>query len=246
MVTINSKITLISGLHIGGGDDSMKIGGVDSPVLKREVYANETDGQISYDSNARKLTEPYIPGSSLKGKIRSLLEHNFGLIQSSDVVDSKTRIDGKEKYIDLIVKLFGESGANKKNSNDKDIQITRALFRDCFITNEARKAYIDEKIELFEEKHENVIDRITGTTKKGGLRHIERVQSAVEFDFNLSIRTFKDDDAELFENSIRLGIKLLEVDALGGNGSRGYGRVSFADIDGDIESLRKKIDEKLK
>lgn len=245
MITIDSKITLVSGLHIGGSDDSMKIGGVDSPVIKRDIFADEQTGKITYDTDARKVTEPYIPGSSLKGKIRSLLEHHFGLITSSNVVDSNTKVNGKEKYIDLIVKLFGESGANKKSS-DKNIHITRAIFRDCFITDEIRKAYLANKIDLFEEKHENVIDRITGTTIGGGLRHIERVQSAIEFDFNLSIRTFQDDDTELFKDALYLGIKLLEVDALGGSGSRGYGRISFNDIDGDIKSLSEKIDIKLK
>lgn len=247
MITIDSKIRLISGLHIGGGDDSMKIGGVDSQVVKREVYADEQTGKITYNTNARKLTEPYIPGSSLKGKIRSLLEHHFDLITSSNVVDSKTNISGKEKHIDLIVKLFGESGANKTQATRTDIQVTRAIFRDCFITNEIRKAYLSDKLELFEEKHENVIDRIKGTTINKGLRHIERVQSAIEFNFNMSIRVFtsNNDDSELFYDAICLGIKLLELDALGGSGSRGYGRVKFLDIDGDIESLTDKINQKL-
>ena len=80
IINIKGKIELISGLHIGGGDDTMKIGGIDSSVIKREIFANE-DGTINYDGTGKKISEPFIPGSSLKGKVRSLLEHAFGLIR---------------------------------------------------------------------------------------------------------------------------------------------------------------------
>jgi len=152
-----------------------------------------------------------------------------------------------ERKAELIILLFGESGANSKD-------ITRTVFRDCFITKEVRKAYLDNRIKLTEEKYENVIDRKTGTTIAGGLRQIERVPSAVEFDFNMSIRVFDEVNRELFKNTILLGLKLLELDALGGNGSRGYGRIRFNDfkidnktvqLEMDIEKLRKKIDNEL-
>ena len=97
------------------------------------------------------------------------------------------------------------------------------------------------RIKLFEEKYENVIDRKTGTTIGGGLRQIERVPSAVEFDFTMSIRVFEKDNEELLKNTVLLGLKLLELDALGGSGSRGYGRVRFDDISGDIKELDEKI-----
>ena len=237
MITIDSKITLVTGLHIGGADDGMKIGGVDSPVMKREVFCDSESGEVVFDTNKRKVTEPYIAGSSLKGKIRSLLEHHFMLIDpvgNGKVVDSQSSF-GEKKYIDLIVGLFGESGAN--SSDKKAINITRAIFRDCFITKDVRKASLDNKVELFESKYENVIDRKTGTTIPGGLRQIERVPSAIEFDFNMSIRTFGGDNEEVYKKSILLGLKLLELDALGGNGSRGYGRVKFNNLKVDGEKI---------
>jgi len=246
MITIDSKLTLITGLHIGGADDSMKIGGVDSPVLKREIYCDD-NGKVSFNSQ-RKVTEPYIAGSSLKGKIRSLLEHYFKLIdptKKGNVVDSSS-IFGNEKYRNLIVKLFGE-GANTKKDNDtnnKSINITRVIFRDCFITDEVRYIYLENRVKLSEEKFENVIDRVTGTTINGGLRQIERVPSGVEFDFNMSLRIFENDDEELFKNTILLGIKLLELDALGGSGSRGYGRVGFSNFKDD--SILKIYNKKIK
>jgi len=243
MITIDSKLTLVTGLHIGGADDGMKIGGVDSPVMKREVFCDES-GEVGFGNN-RKITEPYIAGSSLKGKIRTLLEHYFMLVDplgKGSVVDSKSSF-GDVKYRNLIIKLFGESAGN--DGVEGQINITRAVFRDCFITKEVRKASLDGKIKLTEEKYENVIDRKTGTTIGGGLRQIERVPSAVEFDFTMSLRVFEKDSESLFKNTILLGLKLLELDALGGSGSRGYGRVRFDDILGDIKELDEKINNEI-
>ena len=244
MKIIKSKLRLVSGLHIGGSDDSMKIGGVDSPVIKREVFCGN-DGVVKFSENSRKITEPYIPGSSLKGKIRSLLEHYFRLIDpqgKGNVVDSKSNFGNKKKR-DLIVKLFGESAGN---DNPKGIEIGRLIFRDSYITDEIRKLYLQNKVSLSEEKAENVIDRKTGTTLPGGLRFIERVPSGVEFNFEVVIRTFEGDDIELFENTIKLGLRLLELDTLGGSGSRGYGKVEFLDIKDEIEKLVNKVEAKLK
>jgi len=244
MKIIKSKLRLVSGLHIGGSDDSMKIGGVDSPVIKREVFCGN-DGVVKFSENSRKITEPYIPGSSLKGKVRSLLEHYFRLIDpqgKGNVVDSKSNFGNKKKR-DLIVKLFGESAGN---DNPKGIEIGRLIFRDSYITDEIRKLYLQNKVSLSEEKAENVIDRKTGTTLPGGLRFIERVPSGVEFNFEVVIRTFEGDDIELFEDTIKLGLKLLELDTLGGSGSRGYGKVEFLDIKDEIEKLVNKVEAKLK
>lgn len=249
MITIDSKLKLITGLHIGGADDSMKIGGVDSPVIKREVFCNN-NGEVGFGYK-RKIEEPYIAGSSLKGKVRSLLEHYFRLIDplgKGKVVDTKSNF-GDIKYRNLIIKLFGESAGN--DGIEGEINITRAVFRDCFITKKVRKAYLENKIELTENKYENVIDRKTGTTIGGGLRQIERVPSAIEFDFNMSIRVFEEKNRELFKNTILLGLKLLELDALGGSGSRGYGRVRFDELKVDnilveLNESIKELDEKIK
>jgi len=242
MKEIKSKLKVVTGLHIGADKSGMSIGGVDSPVMKRKVFCNE-NGEVGFFKNSREVTEPFIPGSSLKGKVRFLLEHHFGLVDfagSGAVVDSNSTY-GDSKKRDLLVKLFGES-ADKKSTS----KVTRVVFRDSFITKDVRKAYLENRIELTEEKYENVIDRKTGTTIPGGLRQIERVVSSVEFDFSVTIRTFEGDDEELFENTLKLGLKLLELDALGGSGSRGYGKVEFSDISDGIENLYKKVREKLR
>ncbi len=243
------KLKLITGLHIGASDDSMKIGGVDSPVITREVLADD-EGEVSFGGR-NKIIEPYIAGSSIKGKVRSLLELYFRLIDPTESDEKKRGIPinskatfGEKRKRDLIIKLFGEGSEFKKSS--EAFNVTRVIFRDCFISNEIRKATINNRIELFEEKAENVIDRATGTTKDGGLRHIQRVVSSVEFEFDLSIRVFDGEDRELFENTILLGLRLLELDALGGSGSRGYGKVEFVKIEHSIEALRDAVEDGLK
>ena len=92
---MQTKLRLITGLHIGGSDDTMKIGGIDSSVIKREVFTNN-DGTINYGGSGKKITEPYIPGSTLKGKMRSLLEYNFGLIREQKNCMKTIQIDGKK------------------------------------------------------------------------------------------------------------------------------------------------------
>lgn len=242
------RLKLITGLHIGASDDSMKIGGVDSPVITREVLADDK-GVVSF-GGTNKIIEPYIAGSSLKGKVRSLLELYFRLIDPTESNEKKRGIPvnstltfGDKKKLELIIKLFGEGSEFK--SSKKEFNLTRVVFRDCFITEKIREAVIQNRIELFEEKAENVIDRVTGATRTGGLRHIQRVVSSVEFDFDLSIKVFDGEDRVLFENTILLGLKLLELDALGGSGSRGYGKVEFSAIEKSIEELRDAVEDGL-
>jgi CRISPR-associated protein Csm3 len=224
-----------SGLHIGGAEDSMKIGGIDSPVIKRETMV---DG--------RKLKEPYIPGSSLKGKVRSLLELYFDVTDGEPANLDEPKGEGKAEHRELIVKLFGQIG-NAENS----VGVTRGLFRDGYLTEEYRKLAIEKRIELFEAKYENVIDRKTGTTKKGGLRQVERVPSNIDFDLDISLRYFqKESEKEKLLSLLVLGLKLLELDALGGSGSRGYGKVGLTrleniDVDLDSPTILEDIEKQL-
>lgn len=281
---IKSKLRVITGLHIGGSDDTMNIGGIDSSVVKREIYAN-SNGSINYDGSGQKVIEPYIPGSSLKGKIRSLLEHHFGLIAKQrdlyenhtnnkkrkkvgQVIDSEfiKDCDNKElekvgmdsefikdcdnkklkKKAHLIVTLFGESAGGEERDN---IKITRAIFRDSFLTEDSRRLYLEKKIALSEEKAENTINRVTVMPNP---RFMERVPAGVEFNFEVVIRNFTEDNNLPLKKTIELGLKLLENDALGGGGSRGNGKIEFEifekgnrDITTEIEDLTSEIEESL-
>ena len=258
------KLRVLTGLHIGGNNDGMKIGGIDSEVVKREIFVNENDGSICYkpefDDNEdlkdgiKKITEPYIPGSSIKGKIRSLLEYSFGLIKAQKLMYQDSKKQGQvisnefvdncndnelKKLAKLIIELFGESAGN----NSENFQITRVIFRDSFITKETRKAFIEDSLSLSEEKAENTINRVSSMANP---RFMERVPAGVEFDFSYVIRDFLDDKEkiELYEKTIELGLLLLQNDALGGGGSRGNGRIEF-DKFSDIENIENTIKTKL-
>ena len=244
---MQTKLRILTGLHIGGSDDTMQIGGIDSAVIKREIFAN-TDGTINYDGTGKKITEPYIPGSSLKGKVRSLLEHSFGLIAEQKIklrdkagkpIDSnfaKSLDENLQKKANLIIILFGESAGSGDKSNTK---ITRAIFRDTFLTKESRKLYLDDKIKLSEEKAENTINRVSVMANP---RFMERVPAGVEFDFEVVLRDFQEDKNLPLSKTIELGLLLLQNDALGGGGSRGNGKIEFEKFQ-NIENLKLKIKE---
>jgi CRISPR-associated protein Csm3 len=191
--TINVKgtITLKTGLHIGGSKSSLDIGGLDSPVIKTPQGV------------------PYIPGSSLKGKIRSLLGIKEGSI---DVKNDSG----------LLVKMFGTSEKGKET-------VSRLIFRDAMLDEaDFKKSFTDKGAILdtgfTEAKYENTIDRKSGTTKKGGLRQIERVPAGAKFNFEIVVNIFDEDSEDLVEK-LKEGIALLENNYLGGSGSRGYGKV---------------------
>ncbi len=202
IVKIKGQIELLSGLHIGGGDDTMKIGGINNGVIK--------------DINTNK---PYIPGSSLKGKMRSLLEWHIGVVGigdgnpfNSDLLTNNI-FDDKEKKdsAETLLKLFGDK--------EGDFGITRINVGDCLL-NETSKDMV-----LSEAKYENVIDRKSGTAKHP--RQIERVPAGIKFDFDIRIKILDEDNEEKLITMVKKGFELIESDYLGGSGSRGYGRVTF-------------------
>jgi CRISPR-associated protein Csm3 len=210
---LEGKIILRSGLHIGSGNMEMHIGGTDSPVIKHP-----------------HTLEPYIPGSSFKGKVRSLLEMESGLMiyTEGNVVKSETlkKVNDNPELkskCEAILKIFGSSGADKED--ETGFGPTRVSFADCYLDDEWRKKAGDNRWLLTEEKSENVINRIKGTAENP--RFIERVPEGTKFKFLVTFKVLQSGDAELFDTVLLKGLKLLEMDALGGNGSRGYGRISF-------------------
>lgn len=214
LLNITATIQLLSGLHIGSGNDDLRIGGIDSPVIKNPI-------------NSR----PYIPGSSLKGKIRHLLEWATGR------ADNEHPFAVKGKATDFLCEVFGNGASN----SDFQGGPTRVIFHDAQITEKSYN-YLIEKDALTEVKTEISIDRLTGTSKKGGLRHIERVPAGAEFDFSISIRIFDTDDEQKIKRFLLHGLKLLELDALGGSGSRGYGKIMFKNLN-IKDSLHSNKDE---
>lgn len=207
---IQGRIECITGLRIGGKDVTAHIGEVDSPIIR-----NPLDGM------------PYIPGSSLKGKMRFLLEHSFGKVNE----DGTTHSCDDDKC--PICKVFGRKADSQEKP--KKVLIGRAIFRDAFLTKDSREMlekYARETgMNFVEIKMENVINRKKGTAEHP--REIERVPAGTIFDFSISFRIFEEEDKKLIDDVIIKGFKLIVNDALGSSGSRGYGRVRITIKNGD-------------
>lgn len=209
IIEIKAKLVLQTGLHIGAGDSEMHIGGIDNSVIKHPITQS-----------------PYIPGSSLKGKIRTLLEWRSGAVQSDPLTLKDVSKNPEE--VKNILRLFGISGDTKNSEQEvAEIGVSRLAFWDCALNEDWENAIRDDNQLLTEAKSENTIDRITSTA--GNPRQTERVPAGAEFDFKLTLRQFEGDKPELLDLVLK-GLKLLELDSLGGSGSRGYGKVKFTDL----------------
>jgi CRISPR-associated protein Csm3 len=214
--TITGKITVKTGLHIGGSSETIEIGGNDNPIIRNPL-----------------TNQPYIPGSSIKGKMRSLLEWK---LEKIDPEGDPHKWCGDPDC--PICRIFGTS------SDEAKIGPTRLIVRDAEISQDYRN-YMKEKgitdFDLVEEKYENSINRITA---RANPRPIERVAAGVEFDFELSYRIFDMEgkfqvtDEDLFKYVLD-GLKYIQQDTLGGAGSRGCGKVEFVDlmVDGTLTEL---------
>ena len=203
IIKLTGTIELLSGLHIGGGDDTMKIGGIDNGVIK--------------DVNTGK---PYIPGSSLKGKMRSLLEWHIGVVGIGDGNPFHSKLLDNAIFEDTQVKKSAETLLKLFGDKEGAFGITRMSVGDCRLSDESNTMVLSEA------KYENVINRQKGTAEHP--RQTERVPAGVEFDFDIRIKVLDehDNEAELVD-MVKKGFELIESDYLGGSGSRGYGRVKF-------------------
>ena len=208
---ITATLVLKTGLHIGAGDTEMRIGGTDNPVVK-----NPLDGQ------------PYIPGSSLKGKIRSLLEWKLGLVMASNEKPFSFQHLGKvsnREEAENFLRLFGGAPDKDMENLASKIGPTRLAFWDCQLNREWLNTIRQRNLLATEAKSENSINRIAGVADNP--RFTERVIAGAEFDFRLSLKVI---DSEDLLPLLKKGLKLLETDSLGGSGSRGYGKVEFRNL----------------
>jgi CRISPR-associated protein Csm3 len=208
---LTGALVLKSGLHIGAGDTEMRIGGSDNPVVKDPLTGL-----------------PYIPGSSLKGKIRSLLEWRHGLasVANGRPYSFKQLKEGNHPGGSDLLRLFG--GAPDKNVEDlvEEIGPTRLAFWDCPLNAKWKETVLDKRnLNVTEAKSENSINRISGVADNP--RFTERVIAGAEFDFAVTLKVIGDEN---LLPMLLVGLKLLELDSLGGSGSRGYGKVAFRDL----------------
>ena len=217
---IEGVMECVTGIHIGTGKEVLEIGGVDAPVVRDPL-----------------TREPYIPGSSLKGKLRSLLEKQEFATKGSYLVingffSKKITSGGLEiRHHEcndeecLVCRLYGASKGDKVTEN----RPARLIVSDVHLTKESKQKLdkIDTGLYLTELKFENTLDRITSAASP---RQIERVPRGTEFklvliynqDDECTSSSFKQDIMGIFNN-----IRLLEDDAVGGNVSRGYGRIKL-------------------
>lgn len=235
-ILIKCRLVVCTGLHIGGTDIFSSIGAVDSPVVRNPW-----------------TQDPIVPGSSLKGKIRTLLVRSRCKDMEHMPPFSQ---DGED-----ILRLFGSSGGNANNKKGeektkesadggkkKGIRLSRLQFSDCFVTKESKDSMMTKAGRLIEIKAENYINRNSSIAAP---RQIERVNPGVEFDVKIVYNIVNSDEAEIEADLTLLakGMKLLQLDYLGGHGSRGSGRVSFEDFSlkyyGEDQG-DEQVDDKLK
>lgn len=187
-------IRLKTGLHIGGTNAALNIGGPDKFVVRNPI-----------------TNIPYIPGSSLKGKMRSLVEICYGETNAGGPSNDAKSKSGS---------LFGVSGDNKASHP------SRLIVRDAELDVNACD-FSNTDLPYTESKTEVCIDRITA---KANPRTFERVPAGAKFKFSMVLNIFYDDDENELKTTLHKARELLEDDYLGGNGSRGYGQIVFEDI----------------
>lgn len=204
-VRLSGKIKAETGLHIGGSKTALDIGGIDLNVIKTAEGV------------------PFIPGSSLKGKLRSILAREHGSVSISRhkgvKEDEKTDDD-----FPVIRELFG-SASNKAPSCPSRIMVRDAALDKEFFNDPGKNGGMFSELEDYtESKWENTIDRKSG---KANPRQLERVPAGAEFNFEIMYNVFDDGQKVTHLNEIIKALRILEDDYLGGQGSRGYGKISF-------------------
>jgi CRISPR-associated protein Csm3 len=265
-LTLTSHLSVETGLHIGGGGENLDIGGLDKPVIR--------DPLTKY---------PYLPGSSIKGKLRSILERLLNKplnrkggsdtwrYESDDLADGFTEVENG-RFIAYegartcqISRLFGSTGGSKcwmpietareeefsldKNPTTRTIEgqncvkinrgrnaPARLIIRDSHLLTESAEKLkqVDTGLFMTEWKFENGIDRVTAAANP---RQLERVPAGSKFKFEL-VYTVEDANQAIEDlQNIAIALAILEDDALGGHGSRGYGKVRFENFDFNYRSL---------
>ncbi|MGD0489550.1 MAG: type III-A CRISPR-associated RAMP protein Csm3 [Syntrophorhabdales bacterium] len=217
---LTGVIEVVTGLHVGAGNNAIEIGGMDNPVIRNPL-----------------TNEPYIPGSSLKGKMRALAEWVYGKVDPKGSSPGAVCSCGGPTC--PICRVFGTNAA--RNAGERKLALqrgpTRLIVRDARL--KADKGGPVDRV-VVEEKWENTINRITAEANP---RQMERVVPGTQFEFDLSYRVIDDSDQGAkdrkgFDSVVLLSLYLLELDFLGGGGSRGNGKIVFKSLTADGEQIK--------
>lgn len=205
-IILTGEIKALTGLHIGGSPGALAIGGVDLPVIRNPVDQR-----------------PYIPGSSIKGKMRSLWEKATGARQNRGIGKGVTihACETKAEYGQCpVCQIFGTLGQNEAAFP------TRIVVRDVPLAEDSLKD-VRTDMPYTEVKWEAAIDRVTSAATP---RQIERVPADAVFSpMQIVFNIYEEGDFARFLD-VLTALQLVEDDYLGGQGSRGSGRVAFNDL----------------
>ena len=208
-ILIQCDLVVRTGMHIGGSSAFSAIGAVDSPVVR--------DPYTGY---------PIVPGSSLKGKLRTLLARS----RCQDI-ENMPDFDQDDE---VILRLFGSS---------EPVRRSRLQFADAFLSNADKLANVG----VTEVKTENAISRANSVANP---RQIERVIAGAKFAVRIVYEVTDPDQIHEDLALLAKGMNLLQMDYLGGHGSRGSGRVSLKNFalksygaPADLDELKALFDE---
>jgi CRISPR-associated protein Csm3 len=237
-VGITGTIHCLSGVRIGGNNNVIEIGTIDNPIIRNPI-----------------TNHPYLPGSSLKGKMRSSLELTLrqgappAISLPLPHLETRQR-DGKDEIAPcacgrcVVCKLFGLS------DNKTNFEPTRLLFRDCSLTTASVETLINAAREsgvFFAEIKPGIrMNRATNSVAKGAFFNFERVPEGIEFNFELVLRLYGNLDSQEARNDYRkvvaVGLQLLEREGIGGKISAGYGKIDFRDLKWDGEDFKHRAE----
>lgn len=223
-IEVRGVIRVLTGLRIGAGSDSLEIGGLDNPIIRHP-----------------QTRKPYLPGSSLKGKLRCLLEskstsEKYGQERTPEPSKDQDRNTKKISYNPckcdkcIVCQLFG-CGAPQNTT-----QPSRLIFRDSPICEDDIKGMEDllkEGIFYSEIKSEVTMDRQKGTAAGAGPRSMDRIMAGTGLDFNLTVRILEGDQEDQMKKALFDAFRMLEKEGLGGSVTRGYGQVKFENLTWD-------------
>ncbi|WP_298814724.1 type III-A CRISPR-associated RAMP protein Csm3 [Chloroflexus sp.] len=218
-IFLRAEIELLTGLHIGGAAGGLEIGGLDKPVIRNP-----------------RTNQPYIPGSSLKGKLRSLMEKAYGAPQTFRINEGVyVHLPRNQDEYQLYRPIAGVFGTLPSHERLTITAPTRLTIRDVPLTPESEQELRQLRTDLpyTEIKWEASIDRVTSAAAP---RQIERVPAGAVFGpLEAVFSLYVGDNEKLTEVIDLFGYLLdafaqLEDDYLGGMGSRGNGQVRLRNV----------------